>query len=310
MKTLIARDFGSRSVLELVDDQIPAIGSHEVLIKVGAAALNRIDLSVRAGYLVDAGLVAPADRYFFGWDVAGTVEAIGAEVTLFRVGEPVIGLRDILSARGTHAEFVALTESAVAHAPSSIDTVSAAALPLALLTADGALRATELEAGASLLVTGAGGVIGRLVIQLAAMRGITTIAHGRTSDLPELQSTHATVATDTNGSLASVARAHHPDGVDAVIDCATLAIRAHDALRPEGRFVSLVRPFSPPPLRGTTVVVHETHADGASLGELAALVDTHGIGVKVADTYPLQEAAAAHEHLAGGGVRGRLVLVP
>lgn len=309
MKTLIARDFGSPSVLEIVDDPIPTVGPRDVLINVRAAALNRIDLSVRAGYLVGAGLVAPADRYFFGWDVAGTVDAIGSDVTRFRVGDAVIGLRDTLSARGTHAEFVALNESAVAAAPTTVDTVGAAALPLALLTADGALRQAGVRSGDSLLVTGAAGVIGRLVIELAALRGITTIAHARTTDLPSLQNTFAAGVVDAEGSLGPAVRAFRPEGVDAVIDGAALAIRAHDALRAEGRFVSLVRPFAPPPLRGTTVVVHETHADGARLAELAALVDRDAVSVVVEDTYPLHAAAAAHERLADGGVRGRLVLV-
>jgi len=81
-------------------------------------------------------------------------------------------------------------------------------------------------------------------------------------------------------------------------------------LRAEGRFVSLVRPLTPPPLRATTVIVQETHADGVRLPELAALVDAGGIRVEVEDTYPLHDAAVAHGRLAEGGVHGRLVLIP
>ena len=110
--------------------------------------------------------------------------------------------------------------------------------------------------------------------------------------------------------LGAAARALIPGGVDAVVDAATLGIAAHQALRYGGTYVSLVRPFAPPALRGTTVHVFEVWADGARLAELAALVDAGRLTLRVADTLPLSEAAVAHERLAAGGVRGRLVLVP
>jgi NADPH:quinone reductase-like Zn-dependent oxidoreductase len=101
-----------------------------------------------------------------------------------------------------------------------------------------------------------------------------------------------------------------PGGVDAVIDAAVLGIVAHEALRGGGTFVALVRPFAPPPIRGTEVVVQEVFADGARLTELAALVDAGHLTLRVAETMALTEAAAAHRRYATGGLRGRLVLVP
>jgi D-arabinose 1-dehydrogenase-like Zn-dependent alcohol dehydrogenase len=98
--------------------------------------------------------------------------------------------------------------------------------------------------------------------------------------------------------------------VDAVIDAALLGIVAHEALRGGGTFVALVRPFAPPPLRGTRVVVQESYGDGARLQELSALVDAAQLTLRVADEMPLSDAPLAHERFAAGGLRGRLVLVP
>jgi NADPH:quinone reductase-like Zn-dependent oxidoreductase len=281
-----------------------------VRIRVAAAALNPIDLSTRAGRLADAGLMSPAPTVGLGWDVAGTVDAVGDGVRRFDAGDAVIGLRDLLFAGGTHADLVVLHENAVAPAPRSVDPTAAATLPLNGLTADGALRATGVGPGDSLLVTGASGGVGGFVVQLAAARGVRTVALVRAGDEERVRRLGAeTVVTDA-GALGQEVRATHPTGVDAVVDAAIVGIDAHAALRDAGTFVALVRPFAPPPIRGTHVVVHEVHADGARLTELAALVDFGVLTTRVAATVPLEDAADAHRRLDAGGVPGRLVLVP
>ena len=137
-------------------------------IRVAAAALNPIDLSTRAGRLVDAGLMSPAREVGLGWDVAGHVDATGTGVRRLAVGDAVVGLRDLLFAPGTHADHVVLHEDAVAPAPRTVDLVAAATLPLNGLTADGALRQAALRPGQSLAVTGASGGVGGFAVQLAA----------------------------------------------------------------------------------------------------------------------------------------------
>ncbi len=287
MKAALVRRFGGPEVIEIADVPLPRTGPGQVRIRVAAAAVNRIDLSTRNGALAQAGLLAPAPETRLGWDVAGTVD----EGTRFAPGTAVVGLRDVLSAGGTQAEFVVLDEGAVAPAPASVSPAEAATLPLIGLTAAQSLDLTGLHAGQTLLVTGAAGGVGGLVCQLAALRGIRTVAiEARTE------------------RLADTVRAQVPGGVDAVIDAASLGAAAHDALRGGGTFVTLVRPVAPAPLRGTRVLVQEVWADGARLTELSALVDTGHLTLRVAGTLPLAQVADAHERLAGGGLRGRLVL--
>ena len=311
MNAIILRRFGGPEVLEVVDVPLPEAGPGQLRIRVAASAVHAIDLSTRAGILIDAGLLAPRPEIGIGWDVAGEVVAVGAGVTQFAVGDAVIGLRDLLFAcPGAHAEQVVLDESAVAPAPSSVSRAEAATLPLNGLTADRALDLCELEPGQTLAVTGAAGGVGRLLLQLAALRRLRVVAVAGADDeqlVRELGATDFVARTDEVGVAV---RRVVPGGADAVVDLANLGIRAHEALRGGGTFVAVVRPFAPPPIRGTRVVVQEAYADGARLAALAALVDAGRLRLQVEETFPLVDAARAHERLTAGGARGGLVLVP
>lgn len=310
MKAVIVRRFGGPEVLEIADMPLPQPGPGQVRIRVAAASVNRIDLSTRNGALTEAGLLAPAPEVWLGWDVAGEVNAVGPGTKRFAVGETVIGLRDVLSAPGTQAEQVVLDESAVAPAPASVSSAEAATLPLIGLTADRALTLTGLRAGQTLLVTGAAGGVGGVVLELAALRGIRTVAVAAKPDEQLVRQLGATEFVPRTEQLGAAVRQVVPGGVDAVIDAAVVGIAAHDALRGGGIFVALVAPFAPPPLRATRVVVQEVFADGARLAELAALVDAGQLTLRVAQALPLADVAVAHQRLADGGQRGRLVLLP
>jgi NADPH:quinone reductase-like Zn-dependent oxidoreductase len=310
MRSLTVNTFGGPEVIEVVDTPVPDPGPHQVRIHVAASSVNPIDLSTRAGRLVDAGLMVAEPDIGLGWDVAGTVEAVGARVRSFAVGDRVVGLRNLLFAPGAHAEQVVLDESAVAPAPVSVSLAEAATLPLNALTADRALGLTGLERGRSLLVTGAAGGVGGFVLELAALRGLHTVALARPGDEDMVRDLGASQVLTSSERLGLGVRRLVPGGVDAVVDAAVLGIAAHDGLRDGGTFVALVAPFAPPPIRGTRVVVQEVTADGARLTELAALVDAGRLTLRVAEALPLDEASKAHQLVEAGGLRGRVVLVP
>jgi NADPH:quinone reductase len=100
-----------------------------------------------------------------------------------------------------------------------------------------------------------------------------------------------------------------PGGVDAAFDAAVLGYPALDAVRAGGSFAAFIG-AGPVPLRGVRVLPVNIHADGAALGGLSALAATGKLTLRVAGTYPLADAARAHERLEAGGLRGRLVLIP
>ena len=310
MKSIIVEAPGDPTVLDVADLPVPEPGPGQLRIRVAAAALNPIDLSARAGRLTAAGLMPPMSRYGRGWDVAGHVDAVGPGIERFRPGDAVIGLRDLLFAGGTHAEYVVLDESAVAAAPTSVPLTAAATLPLNGLTAARAVDLCRLRSGQTLLVTGASGGVGGFAVQLAARHGVRTVALARPRDAARVRALGASDVVTSSDDLGAAVRRIVPGGVDAVLDAAVLGITAHQALRGAGTFVGLVAPFAPPPIRGTRVVVQEVFADGARLAELARLVDAGVLTLHVAKAFPLDQARKAHERLEAGGVGGRIVLVP
>jgi NADPH:quinone reductase-like Zn-dependent oxidoreductase len=310
MRSLTLNTFGGPEVIEVVDTPVPEPGPHQVRIRVAASSVNPIDLSTRAGRLVDAGLMVAEPGVGLGWDVAGTVDATGDRVASYAVGDPVVGLRNLLFAPGAHADQVVLDESAIAPAPTSVPLTEAATLPLNALTADRALDLASLERGGTLLVTGAAGGVGGFVLELAALRGLHTVALARPGDEDLVRDLGAAQVLTSSERLGLGVRRLVPGGVDAVVDAAVLGIAAHDGLRDGGTFVALVAPFAPPPIRGTRVVVQEVVADGTRLTELAALVDAGRLTLRVAEELPLDEASKAHQLVEAGGLRGRVVLVP
>ncbi|MFF4565926.1 NADP-dependent oxidoreductase [Streptomyces sp. NPDC001435] len=297
MRAAVVTAFGGPEAVEVVDSEVPEPGAGQVRIKVAAAALNPVDAGVRAGAFGGAG-----QGIGLGWDVAGTVDAVGGDGGPWNVGDEVVALHyGMVKPLGTHAEYVVVDTDAVAKAPATVDAVHAATLPLNALTAAQALDLLELEPGQSLLVTGAAGAVGGFAVQLAAHRGISVTAVAREADEELVRSLGA--ARFSTGEVA-------PGSVDAVLDAALLGERALEWVRDGGAFVGVIPGAQPASVRGVRTTAVEVSPNGTHLSELAALVDEGALTLRVAETYPLEEASKAHARLAEGGVRGRLVLVP
>ncbi|MEU6245468.1 NADP-dependent oxidoreductase [Streptomyces sp. NPDC047024] len=308
MRATVARGYGGTEVLETVTVPLPEPGPGQVRVRVEAATVNPVDLATRSGALVGAGLMAARSCTGLGWDVAGVVDRLGAGVTAFAPGEPVIGLRDLLDVSlGTYAEYVVLDVTAVAPAPRGVSPAAAATLPLNGLTAAQSLDALDLAPGDTLLVTGAAGAVGGFAVELAVRRGVRAVAQVSSADREFAYSLGAewTVGRDAR-ALAAECRRLVPGGVDAVLDTAGLGVRALAAVRTRGAYVTAAVGTAPPPLRGIRVHEQWISADGAALAGLAAL----DLTLRVADVLPLEGVARAHERLAEGGLRGRLVLAP
>src|SRR5689334_833386 len=115
MRAVVVKSFGGPEAMEIEELPVPAAGVGQVRIRVEAAGVNPVDAATRSGQLAAAGLMAPRDVVGIGWDVAGTVDQVGPEVTGFAPGDRVIGLRDRLDVPlGTYAEYVVLDATAVA----------------------------------------------------------------------------------------------------------------------------------------------------------------------------------------------------
>src|ERR1700722_7933293 len=183
MKAVVVHRFGGPQVLEIADVPMPEPAAGQIRIRIQAAAVNPVDIATRAGWLADSGLMAAGSEIGIGWDLAGVVNEVGPEVDQFTVGDPVIGMRDLLSAPvGAQAEHIVLGIAAAAPAPRRASPVEASTLPLNGLTAMQALDLLELQAGQWLLITGAAGALGGFALELATIRGLRTLAVSSAQD--------------------------------------------------------------------------------------------------------------------------------
>ncbi|MFD9936466.1 NADP-dependent oxidoreductase [Streptomyces massasporeus] len=295
MRAVVVDSFGGPENVAVVETEVPEPGAREIRIKVAAASLNPVDAGVRAGVFGGAG-----KRIGLGWDVAGTVDAVGV-ASSWSVGDEVVALDyGMVKPLGTHAEYVVVDTDAAALAPATVDAVRAATLPLNALTAVQALDRLELAPGDALLVTGAAGAVGGYAVQLAAHRGIAVTGLAREGDEAFVRSLGA------GGFVGAVA----DRDFDAVLDAAVLGEPALAGVRDGGRYIGVIPHAEPASVRGVRTAAVEVSADGAQLAKLVRLVDEGVLTTRVAETFALEDAAKAHARLDGGGVRGRLVLVP
>ncbi|MFE5732116.1 NADP-dependent oxidoreductase [Streptomyces sp. NPDC056528] len=305
MRAVVLSAYGGPERLEVARLPEPsAPDASGILIRVAAAAVNPVDLQTRAGSHADHSAVRLP--MVLGWDVAGTVTAVGRDVVAFRPGDHVVAMSaQMATGRGTYAETVSLPADIAAPAPRSVPLTAAAGLPLAGLTAQQALDALDLPEGATLLVTGAVGSVGGFAVQLAALRGLRVVAQVRR-------------AADADEALALGARdvrvGADPSpvagpAVDGLLETAGLP-RAIGAVRDGGRSVSIVPTRRPAAERGITATVGHVEQDGARLAELAGLVDSGGLRLRTAGEFGFDGAAEAHRSLARGGARGKLLLLP
>jgi NADPH2:quinone reductase len=307
MQAVTISTFGGPDVLRVADVPVPEPGPGQVRVNVRAAAVHPVDLAIRAGALAE--LLPDQPRYVLGWDLAGTVDAVGAEVAAFHPGDAVVGLSVWFgSLAGTQAEFATLDAASVAAAPDGASWVEAATLPLNALAAVQALDLMP-QGTRRVAITGAAGAVGAFAAELAVHRGQSVYAVASPQDeafIGGLSATFVPRSADPAGAIRAAA-----DGpVDAVLDTAGVGGAALGAVRDGGALVTTIPPTAPPAERDIRVSALQVEADGGQLAELVALAEQGKLTLRVAQTYPLQDAAVAHARLEKGGIRGRLVLTP
>jgi len=306
MKAVRIHQYGNKDVLKYEDAPMPQIASTDVLVRVVAASVNPVDWKIREGYLKE--MIAYPLPLTLGWDVSGVIEAIGAEVTRFKVGDAVFSRPDI-KRNGTYAEYVAIRGDEVAHKPKTISHVEAATLPLAGITAwEVLVTAGQLKAQQRVLIHGGSGGVGSLAIQLAKSRGAFVIAttSGRNSAFVKSLGADEVVDYQTQQFQTVV------KDVDLVFD--TLGGEVQEAswsvLKPGGILVSIVSPPSVERAKAlglrSAFVFIEPNAD--ILVQLAVLVDIGSLRPIVGAEFALEDIAKAHALSQTGRAVGKIAL--
>jgi NADPH:quinone reductase-like Zn-dependent oxidoreductase len=296
--------YGGPEVLTLRDDlPDPPVGPDTVLVRAHAAGVNPVDVAIREGHL--AGFYPHHFPIVPGWDVAGVVEAVGPAVTAFAAGDEVFGYvrRDDVQ-WGTTAELVPAPPRCLAHKPESLSFAEAAGLPLAGLTAYQALtEALDVGEGDRVLVHRAAGGVGFNAVQIAVALGAHVVGTASPRNHGFLRDAGVAEVLDYSAGPIS---AQLSEPVDAVLDLVggdTLA-DAPKQVRDRARVASVVDPVVNE-MGGRYVFVRPEHEH---LEELGRMADAGQLRVPIARAFPLEQTAEAQELVAGGHVRGKVVV--
>ncbi len=295
--------FGGPEVLEVRDVAEPHAGPGELRVQVSAAGLNPVDWKIASSPRAAAayGLTLPAG---FGNDFAGVVDEVGEGAPGFAVGDRVFG-----GARGRAvADHVVVRPGAdtVLPTPDGVTDAVAATLAIAGLTAGAVLAVTNVHEGDTLLVGGAAGGVGVLVVQLARLAGARVIGTGAPGTADFLRSLGAEPVTYGDG-LAERVRGLAPAGVTAAADLVgdETARAALDLGVPADRIATIAAADPPAGVRATG----GREAPEGALARIAGLVAAGQVTVPVASTYPVAKIREAVEVQRGGHVHGKVVVL-
>jgi NADPH:quinone reductase-like Zn-dependent oxidoreductase len=306
MKAVRIHAYGNADVLVYEDAPQPSITAKEVLVRVVAASVNPVDWKIREGYLKE--MIPYSLPLTLGWDVSGVVEAVGADVSRFKVGNAVFSRPDI-KRNGTYAEYVAIREAELAHKPKTISHIEAATLPLAGITAwEVLITVAKLTNGQRVLIHAGSGGVGTLAIQLAKSRGAFVIATTSGANVAFVKSLGADEVIDYIAQPFEVA----VKKVDVVFD--TIGGKVQEAswsvLKPGGILVSIVSP--PSEERALSLGVRSAFVfiepNAEILAQLAELIDTGLLRPIVGAEFALKDIAKAHALSQTGRAVGKIAL--
>ena len=299
MKAVVIDEFGGPGVLHVADRELPEPGAGQVRVRVRAAGVNGIDGTIRSGA---AQQMFPTQLpAVLGLEIAGTVDAVGPRVEELAAGDDVLGFAD----GGGYAEYALATT--VAPKPAELGWTEAAALPVAAETALRVLGLLEVTQGDTLLIHGAAGGVGTVAVQLAVARGAIVIGTASEANHDYLRELGATPVLYGEGLVDRV-RAAAPDGVDAVFDAAGRGALP-DSIGLRGGTSRIVTIADPAAFGLGIPFSGEAARDAGDLAEVARQAADGRLRVTVAETYSLEEAPAAHEAVATGHGRGKVVLL-
>ena len=320
MQAIVQDTYGTGAVLKAREIETPGIAAHEVLIRVRAAGVNPADWAIMGGLPYVArpvyGLRKPKN-IVRGTDVAGIVEAVGAGVSRFQVGDEVFGW-----STGSFAVFTAASEDALALKPANLSFEQAAAAPMAGLVALQALRDHgKVRAGQKVLINGASGGIGTFAVQIAKSLGAEVTGVCSTLNMDLVRSIGADHVIDYTTEDFTQNGQHYDFILDNVSNHSLSELRG--ALTPSGSLVPnggnfgnrwfagggrvltshVLSRIAGHPLR--PFLLSQNHADLIVLKEL---LEAGQVTPVMDRTYPLREAAQAMDHVGAGHARGKVAI--
>src|SRR5262249_39791355 len=324
MKAIVYHDFGSPDVLRLEEIEKPVPNDNQVLIRVRAASVNPLDWHYMEGTpyigrLMEFGLLKPKVTRL-GVDYAGTVEAVGRNVTQFKPGDDVFGART-----GAFAEYVSVpADGAVVVKPANVTFEQAASVPIAAITALQALRdAAKVQPGQKVLINGASGGVGTFAVQIAKSLGAHVTGVCSTRNVDMVRSIGADQVIDYTKEDFTESGQRYDVIIDNVGNHSLLACPR--SLNPKGKYIligggglndgrwigPLVRPLRALVLSPFVtqdmgmMLAHMTKEDLTALGDL---MQARKVTPVIDRRYRLDDVPEAIRYLEEGHARGKVVI--
>jgi alcohol dehydrogenase len=331
MRAYVLKHYGGPDGSELMDVPAPAPGPRDILVQVRAAGLNPVDFKFRQGKL--RAIVQPKLPFVLGNELAGEVIAVGHDVKRFRVGDRVFA-RVAKHRAGAFADQACVDEDHAAHMPASLDFPTAAAVPLAGLTALQALRdELGIKQGQRLFISGGAGGVGTFAIQIAKWLGahVTTTASKRGEAL--VRSLGCDEVIDYTAQEISKVGRQFDAGLD-LVGGESLR-QMFEVVKPGASIVSIAALPEPQTairdlggrralavlfwvisygirLRARRAGVGYRylfmHPSGSDLAQLAELIDRGKLRVIIDKTYPFAQIAEALAYVERGHAKGKVVV--
>lgn len=313
MKAVQIHGYGDVDVLKYEDVERPEPQAGEVLVRVRAAGINPID-AISRQFPVPVTSGAKGLPYILGWDISGEVVTLGVGVTQFAVGDKVYGMPRFPGEAKAYSQYTTVPAEDLARKPQRISHEEAAGVPLAGLTAWQSLfDIAHLEAGQRIFISGGSGGVGHYAVQLAQWKGAKVFATTSTRNVALVQELGADVVIDyTQQDFRDTVK-----DVDVVLDTIGEDVLKHafEVVRRGGVVVSLPGQKGVgalgeqlAPRYGVTFSLPLVHPSGEQMAMMVPLFEAGQLKTHLEAVLPLHDVAKAHQLIAGGHVRGKLVL--
>jgi enoyl reductase len=301
-RAIVFSRYGGPEVLELVDVEPPEPGPRELRVRVKAAGVQPVDCLIRSGRAAQWMPASFPQR--LGNEFAGVVDRVGGDVHDFALGDEVLGWAVLAS----YAEHDLVGADQVTPKPAEMPWPEAGALSASGQTAAKALRRLGLAKRETVLIHAAAGGVGTFAVQLARAMGATAIGTASERNHDYLRALGAIPVSYGPGLTARVREAA-PNGVDAALDAAGTeeALTSSLELVTDLSRVGAVA-FNPAAER-LGVRRLSTERSSQQLAQLTELYSAAKLQIVIQQSYPLEDAAAAHREVETGHVRGKIVLI-
>ncbi|MGN6804137.1 MAG: NADP-dependent oxidoreductase [Ginsengibacter sp.] len=312
MKVAIINKFGPPEVLQITDLEKPEPNEDEVLIKIKFAGINPVDTKVRAGTSgMSKKLQLPA---ILGWDVSGTIESVGKNVSDFKTGDEVFGCIGFPGLGKTYAQFAVADPKLITKKSPKVSFEEAAAVPLAGLTAYQAINEhLKVSKGEKVLIQAAAGGVGHLAVQFAKINGafVAGTASGKNEEFLKSLGVDQFINYKTEKFEDVV------NDVDAILDAmgGEILYRSFSCVKKGGRVVCLPSSTKNDPKAIELAKQHDVemiwpmmHPDGKEMSLIAGLMEQEKLQVKVDKVFNLDQIVEAHKAVETHGTDGKVII--